>query len=185
MPLPFGAVARPRPVAQRNERLFVALWPDDATRARLADAALRLRPVGRPVAAANLHLTLAFLGSVPAARRAVAARAMRAAGVGAVDLVLDRWGHFPGARVAWVGPAAPPAALAGGQQRLAARLREAGFTLEHRAFHPHVTLARDCARPTVPGLAPIPWPARRLALVRSHTGAGGARYEVVDAVDLD
>src|SRR3954452_13025852 len=47
-------------------RLFVALWPAPAVRARLAEQrdALGLPRNARPVADANLHLTLHFLGPV-------------------------------------------------------------------------------------------------------------------------
>ena len=50
-------------------RLFCALWPDAATRAALENARSALFPLsGRPVEAANLHVTLVFLGAVDAAR---------------------------------------------------------------------------------------------------------------------
>ena len=42
-------------------RLFFALWPDDATRARLAQAARQWSH--RPVADDKLHMTLHFLGA--------------------------------------------------------------------------------------------------------------------------
>jgi 2'-5' RNA ligase len=52
-----------------TERLFVACELSDAARAYLApQAAARARELdGRPVPAANLHLTLVFLGATPAA----------------------------------------------------------------------------------------------------------------------
>ena len=55
-----------RPEAPR-QRLFFALWPDDAVRARLDQAGEELlgKRVKR-VPAANLHLTLAFAGAVTA-----------------------------------------------------------------------------------------------------------------------
>lgn len=54
------------PVA--TERLFVACELDDAARAHLAPQALALGHAlhGAPVPAANLHMTLVFLGATPA-----------------------------------------------------------------------------------------------------------------------
>ena len=51
-------------------KLFFALWPDSGTRDVLAATAGVLRRTcgGRAPPAHNLHLTLAFLGNVPAAR---------------------------------------------------------------------------------------------------------------------
>src|SRR5690606_10650260 len=49
-----------------RHRVFYALWPDEETRASLARAtrhAVR-RCGGRPIRRENLHITLAFLGSV-------------------------------------------------------------------------------------------------------------------------
>ena len=46
-----------------NQRLFFALWPDEGTRERLATLALDDITV-RWVSRDNLHVTLAFLGSV-------------------------------------------------------------------------------------------------------------------------
>lgn len=55
--------------APASERLFVACELDDTARAQLAAQAITLARSlhGRAVPAANLHLTLAFLGATPAA----------------------------------------------------------------------------------------------------------------------
>ena len=51
-------------------RLFFALWPDEPARGRLAPLAAEVaaQASGKPVPIAKLHLTLAFLGEVDAAR---------------------------------------------------------------------------------------------------------------------
>ena len=55
-------------MADKNRRLFFALWPTDAVRARLAAAAQSHAALGRAIAARNLHVTVVFLGAVPAER---------------------------------------------------------------------------------------------------------------------
>ena len=51
-------------------RFFYAVWPDATARSALAAAAADAarRTGGRPTRTANLHLTLAFVGAVPAER---------------------------------------------------------------------------------------------------------------------
>ncbi len=57
-------------------RLFYALWPDDAARAQLAQAAAALNVHdGQRVRDENLHLTLVFLGAVDAECQAAPAAA--------------------------------------------------------------------------------------------------------------
>ena len=55
---------------EAQRRLYFALWPDAALRATIARVAAGPAAVagGRAVPAADLHVTLAFLGGVPAAR---------------------------------------------------------------------------------------------------------------------
>jgi len=157
-------------------RLFFALWPDDPARASLAPLARRVAILGggRPVPAANLHLTLAFLGDVPEVRVDAAVRAASAVHADSFDLTMDRVGSFRRAAVGWAGPSRAPEALLRFQVSLDATLRSAGFALEDRPFAPHLTLARKVVRP-VPSasIEPVTWRATRFALVRSarETGA--------------
>lgn len=188
MALPFAAQIRaPHKAAGPAERMFVALVPDAATRGALSTCAARFSAAGRAIAPANIHMTLVFLGSVPAARRTVAARCLRQARIEAFDLRLDQLGHFAGSAILWAGMQSPPPALMTAQRRLAAGLRSAGFALEARRFRPHVSLMRDCHNldaGVVAGPIAIDWPAREIALMRSHPARGGSRYEVIESVLL-
>ena len=161
-------------------RLFFALWPDAAAAAKLAAAAneLAILAGGKPVPQAKIHLTLAFLGDLDESRLDAAMRAPDGLDRPAFDLVLDQWGSFRGARVAWAGCAAPPKALLALQADLADRVRRAAFVLEDRPFAAHVTLARKVTRAIGrQEAAPIGWRAREVALVRSQLGKGS--YETL------
>jgi 2'-5' RNA ligase len=134
-------------------RIFLALNFSVAVTRKIAEEVERLkRPVGDTglrvawVPAANLHLTVRFLGSiseelvegVTGACKRVAARhapfEAKAVGLGAFPSL-----HGP--RVLWVGVEGPPE-LAALQHDVEAAMVELGFEKEERAFHPHITVGR-------------------------------------------
>jgi 2'-5' RNA ligase len=156
-------------------RLFFALWPPEDARdalARHAEDAVK-RCGGRPVPAAKIHLTLAFLGSLPPERVAIAAAVADRVAGDAFVATFDRLGTFVRAGVAWVAPSRPPAALEALAAMLAVQLRESGFALEERPFAAHVTLARRI-RGRLDGTLPEPvaWQANAFALVESDLRTG-------------
>ena len=161
-------------------RLFFALWPDAAAAAKLAEAAgeLALLAGGKPVPPAKIHLTLAFLGDLDESRLGAALACGEGLDHQHFEVVLDQWGAFRGARVAWAGCRKPSKALTNLQADIAERLRNAGFALEERAYTPHVTLARKISRPLGRMDAePVRWTATEVALVRSELGKGS--YETL------
>ena len=156
-------------------RLFFALWPDAAAAEKLAALSRELAALtgGRPVAAAKIHLTLAFLGDLEDSALEPARRAVEGFGHPPLEVVLDQVGSFKGARVAWAGCEVPSRELVELQSGLESRLRQAGFAFEERPYTPHVTLARKVSRAIGRKAAgPIRWQARSFALVRSELGRG-------------
>lgn len=202
-PLPPGAAA-----AEPTRRLFFALWPDDTMRAAMVRAtqeAVRLSG-GRPVAAQNLHVTLAFLGSIPERLLSqLAAIARRAAAPirgedpspahepPAVELVFEHLEHWRAAHVICAAPARPPPPVAALARRLQEQLIEAGFVPDQktsqpagsiiaRPFRPHVTLARNALRsPRSMAMEAVTWRFVELVLVASTTHPQGAAYRVLES----
>lgn len=175
-------------------RLFVALDLPGDVRAMLAAWADAAAPAAvRRVPTQNLHLTLAFLGwreeddaSAVGALLAQVARPLPAQQTaGALWLPPRRPGVLTVAL-------RPQDALAALQAGLVAALEGAiGFQPERRAFTPHVTVGRvprgtriDARRPLDPPAPELSFQAPALTLYRSHTGAGGARYEPLQRVGL-
>ncbi|UCE01873.1 MAG: RNA 2',3'-cyclic phosphodiesterase [Candidatus Latescibacterota bacterium] len=187
-------------------RLFVALLLDPAWIETLEQVLRQLRALDRDssvrwVDARSIHLTLKFLGEVEEPRvdelieRLDAAVATRSA----PRLALGGLGAFPTLkrpRVIWIGVEEDGRRLAPLQSRIEDAAAAMGWERERRAFQPHLTLgrARDPRRSrggrtsapvashlaALPGIAvaaPAPSLQTRLALVRSHLGPGGARYE--------
>ena len=168
-------------------RLFFALWPGPELRDALAAAARPLLGAcrGRRVPKRNYHLTLAFLGSVPAARledlRAVTATVSAAP----FQLLLDRHGHWPGPRVAWLGCRQFPGAAEALVAALWSALAPLGFQPDPRPFRPHLTVLRGCRACDWEGaITPVDWPVSDFALVRSDTLPTGPRYAVLESWPL-
>jgi 2'-5' RNA ligase len=162
-------------------RLFFALWPDEAVREQLARWSRELRRVcgGRPTRPENLHLTLAFLGSVEEARLPEVERAASDVAPPVAPLVLDQCDYWKRKRIAWAGASATPPRL----EAFAADLRDAmlreGIPFDSKPFVSHITLLRDAREPKLmPRFEPIEWSIEGFALVQSVTLPEGSRYDL-------
>ena len=141
--------------------------------------------------AEQLHLTLAFLGAVPAARlaelAALAPAAARAAGLTDEPLVLTfgRLERWAAPQVLCVLPVRPPEALSALARAVVGTLVAAGFAPDLKPFRPHVTVARKVVRPSEPApIAPVRWRFERFALIESRTLERGPVYSVVGTCPL-
>jgi 2'-5' RNA ligase len=95
----------------------------------------------------GIHLTLKFLGNIPAKRVAEITEAMgqAAKGISPFHLEISGLGTFPNlrqARVFWVGVGGEVDKLSGLQESIDSALATLGFAKEERPFVPHLTLAR-------------------------------------------
>ena len=161
--------------------MFFALWPDEGVRARLARWTSELHAVcgGRPTRPENLHLTLAFLGSVEEARAAEAERAAGGVTPRAIPLVLDEPGYWKHNRIAWAGASVVPPGIESMVSELRSALARSHIGFDTKGFVSHVTLLRDAREPdAMPVLAPIEWRLDGFALVQSVTSPRGGRCEI-------
>lgn len=135
---------------------------------------------GRAVPEPNLHLTLAFLGAVPRDRLDTLHGLAAALHCPGFALSLDRSGWWPRQRLVWAGSVVAPAGLLDLAAQLAQGLRESGFSIERRAFKPHVTLLRDVREaPAETGLAGANWAVPDFVLACSEPGPRGVRYRII------
>jgi 2'-5' RNA ligase len=154
----------------QKHRLFLALWPDHTEREAMAAAARRLFPLsGRPVAAADMHVTLAFIGSVDAARVARFLELERT--LPAIPILFDALEHWAKPRVLVAAASQTPAALQHAVDELWQRLDRLGIARETRPFRPHVTLARDVRQARNAAWSPVCWQARSVRLIESRPDA--------------
>ncbi len=166
-------------------RLFFALWPDDELRAQLvARTAHALTQQPRVMQPENLHVTLAFIGAVPAAQlQAVIAIGNSVVFTGG-ELVFEQLTIWQPAHVLVLKAVQVPQALQQLVSALQQRLTAAGFQLDQRQYQPHVTLARDVRvtaseKSSETTIEPLHWHARQFVLVESIRHEQGVRYQVL------
>ena len=173
-------------------RLFVAAELPDGLLDALVEtqAALRESVAGRYVAPDSLHVTLAFLGNVEAARIPLLESALdeACAGVCAFEVATAGLGSFGRRAQAtlWQGFTASDefAQLA---KRVRKELTSAGFSFDSKTFLPHVTLMRKAD--IREGLLPMPTVARgtidTVTLFKSDLSGPRPVYEPLHRITLD
>jgi 2'-5' RNA ligase len=177
----------------RPWRCFWAIPLPDDLRASLADSVTTLRadPTAdidwRWLEPASWHLTLSFLGGVPAAAVPPLIKAVKHAVRDDEPFAVTTagLGGFPTGRrprVLWYGVSDPERRL----RALARRVQVASGIGELGPFRAHVTLARSRERfgaampaPPAGGFPEGCLEVARVTLFRSHLGRGPARYEVL------
>lgn len=133
---------------------------------------------GKPVATENLHLTLAFLGAQPRGRLELLEDLAAGLKPSAFTLRLDRLARWKNGLL-HLAPSKTPAALTALEHDLRASLLAAGFSVESRAFKPHLTLARHCPRLPAAPTPTFDWPATEFTLFASENSIRGTRYRAL------
>ena len=164
-------------------RLFFAfdLYPGD--KAAIADWRDRHASAsGRPVPAANFHITLAFLGDLEPRILERLCGSMDALHENlrssALTIPLDRVGYWPSPGIYWLGTNADDSPI----KVLASKLQSLGQTFgvrrERQTFVPHITLHRRCETPPP---APLTMPLinvdlNEVVLFESKQGRNAVSY---------
>ncbi len=162
-------------------RAFLALWPPAALAAELIQQASDLP--GRPLKLEDVHLTLAFLGTLDEGQVASVCDIARRQFCPASTLRPDRIDWWAHPRVIWAGVEAWPDTLARFHAALREDLLGAGFELDARAFAPHLTLARQAAQPGQTLPRPLhsipPWQVEGFCLAASAPEGSDGRYIIL------
>ena len=175
-------------------RLFVAIRPPDHIRDLLIDA-MDDSPALRWVGDEQLHLTLRFIGEVERPVANDIAVALDRVHSPSFELNVVGVGKFEqrngGALWAGVHPKAPVGALAAKVERA---IQQVGLDAEHRAYFPHITLARwnrrnaeavDAFLRRNSDLRSEPFLVDRFILFESRLSRHGAHYEEIGEFPLD
>ncbi len=193
-------------MANETLRLFVAIDLPPEVKRLLGELQAQLRQHTDAVRwsdPAGTHLTLKFLGSVPAPRVDAIVAALRSAAgpLGSFQLQTGALGVFPNPRrprVIWLGVGGELQALHQLQSAVEQEIAPLGFPTEERAFSPHLTLGRSPKDPSPAAFAAmrhaveqtkvlrtVGWQVAEAVLMRSELLPGGARYTPVEHVRLD
>jgi len=169
------------PAPEATDRLFLAVFPDEAAAVQIAQLAPRLRAqfglTGKPLLKDRFHVTLHHLGDHAGLRHdivAAVAEMARAVAVPAFEVTFDRVSSFsrrPKNRPFVLRGDEGVALLVAFQQAIGAAMKrttlarwaEAGFT-------PHVTLLYDDRAVQEQAVEPVSWMVREFVLVHSLIG---------------
>lgn len=165
-----------------TRRLFFALWPGHRTRDAMYKVAhaLKKQTDGRLVNFENLHITLAFVGSVTEEQQHCMEQVASRISIPRFSLTLSELGFWPKPKVAWIGAKVLPEGLMQLANTLNANLETCGYQPEKRPFQAHITLLRKAKRhPKDTETTEILWPVDRFVLVESIMHAEGVEYQVV------
>lgn len=180
-------------------RAFIAIELPDQAKSDLSQILGKIRPGQERsvkwVDPASIHLTLKFLGNIPAEKVVNIARAIGEAAAEArpFTLGLQGLGAFPNLRsprVVWVGVGGDVRLIVHLQRRIEQALIHLGFPTERREFSPHLTLGRVRDQATSQERRSLgesiestglqrspPFPVDEVCLVRSTLTSAGAIYD--------
>lgn len=172
---------------QKTYRLFFALWPSDQIRQSIVEVLSGLPPKskGRVITPHNLHATLHFVGQVTEFTKDCMHVAAQSVNAEAFQLDLDCFGHFPKAKIFWMGAKNAPEKLAQLHKKLGIAIEGCGFVSDKRAYTPHVTLMRKCVHSALKYEDfSIPWTVDEFVLVESVQDEAGVNYRVLERYSL-
>ena len=128
----------------------------------------------------NLHLTLAFIGTVTPAQLESLLSLANDLQAEPFDLTLGQLGWWQRNGIVWAGSRVVPPR----QRRLLDEMTRAliagGFAVDARPYFPHITLLRNGRCEGLPELEkPISWRVDDITLVESPLQAAGSNYKVL------
>lgn len=182
-------------------RTFLAVCIPGAIRRELEEfgnGLRRFRADVKWVRTDNLHLTLKFLGNVPAGRLPSAVRAAERAvsGIRPFDIRFGGCGTFPGGghpRVLWVGLQQGAESLGNLAAAVDESLAGEGFEREKRPFSAHLTLGRvrsqqgikACVEAMQAGIETEPFRVEEITVFRSDLHPRGPQYTPLHSIQLE
>jgi 2'-5' RNA ligase len=137
-------------VREETVRTFICIEIPETIKCRIDSLQHELRRLGAQVSwtrPSNIHLTIKFLGDVPATRIEDVRRAVERAAAGrpAFEIEVGGTGCFPAPRnprVLWIGLTSIPGQLRELHSAIESELAGEGFPREAKKFSPHLTIGR-------------------------------------------
>mgnify|MGYP000002860805 FL=1 len=133
---------------QENKRLFFGLDFSEEDKSKIFNwLTSKVESKRKPILKSNLHLTLAFLPNVPIKTQEALIEFARSLSVSPFSLRFEETSFWQNSGIFYLKPTSQPSSLT----QLANTLRDEGEKLQLYtnpfAYHPHVTLIRNCKQP--------------------------------------
>lgn len=163
-------------------RLFLALWPTEATRKQVQNitADLHLSPRQR-VKADNLHVTLVFIGGIEDELLPAIVQPMADIKAEPFALRFDQLSYWRKPRILCLTCSQFDEVVLKLVADLSAPLAALDIDLDTRPYKPHITLARHVTVKPELGFEPLQWDAESFALVESVSTRDGVVYQPLHA----
>jgi len=168
-------------------RLFFAVLPPLDVRNGIAAAALRL-PLDAEstlVLPDNYHMTLAFVGEVPAAQLATVREIGNSQHACSFTVRFDAYEYWPEAAVLVAAAREIPSSLTRLWERIHAGLAIHQLARKPELLRPHVTIARKVSQaPVLQAMSAFAWKARTFSLMQSNRDGAQLSYTVLNTWPL-
>lgn len=168
-------------------RLFFAIWPDEAVRRACTETArelrLKMQPAGYLTNPERYHITLLFLGdTVPPEQERAAIEAAGRVRLAPFRFHLDVASSFRGKQgLWWLGTRENPPELTRLYEQLHEALMSIRVVPERMRFVPHLAVLREARKPLPPtAIGAIDWPVTHFVLVRSRLDLQPPHYEILE-----
>ena len=182
-------------------RTFICVEVPESIRERIRSLQQEMREVGAQVGwvkPSNIHLTIKFLGDVPASKAELIRLAVERAAspIHRFEIEVGGAGCFPtprNPRVLWVGLTAIPESLKQLHAAIEDEIAREGFPREPKRFSPHLTIGRvrdprgagRVAEDLIErGFAPEAFQSREVIVMRSDLSPKGSIYTPLAAIPL-
>ena len=161
-------------------RLFFALWPDDKTCQQINDVIEALSSKsGRRVTPENIHITLAFLGSVSDEVTECLQDQAKIIHADGFKLSLDSLGWWKKPQIICLASSFVPDELTNLVIQINKAANGCGIKLENRPYKPHITLIRKAKQEiSENSFQTINWNVESFVLAQSVTHPEGVSYTI-------
>ena len=163
------------------KRLFFALWPDESIRqqcVRIGNAVVTEK--ARPVQAANIHVTLLFLGNTAPDKEEGFKQALATIPVPTLTLCFDNLSFWKKPGISCLTTTDPNPEIGMFVEILSRLARKLDIPIDDRPFKPHVTLVKKAKTQTSLEFDPIIWHSNSFCLVESCRFSNGIEYRIVE-----
>ena len=163
------------------------MWPDQITRQSIVEQTKPLLiNIPNKIIPDNLHITLAFVGSVEKSQLPCLLKAARFIQTKRFTLSLDKTGCFHQEKIFWLGCQFINPELKNLVTQLNNELKRCDYKPDERLYTPHVSLARQYNSLSYPEFKnKIEWQVDSFSLIESRSTAAGVEYHVLDTWPLN